>query len=142
MTIKGLYKKVQALNTDKVIEDAFDNTAVELADINRRRMNDGVRSDGSEMPFYSIVSQDLFDKPDGPITLHDTGAFQSAVTATREGSVIHTTSEDPKTELLVEKYGTKIFGTGGEYKKQYIKENLRPALNEQINIKTGLKFGR
>ena len=142
MTITALLNKFLALDTEKVIENAIDNTAVELADINRTRMKDGVKSDGVLMPTYSKTSQEVFGKPDGPITLFDTGAFQASITATRNGnSIITTQSADLKNDLLVEKYSNKIFGTGGEYKKNYIKNNLRPAFNEGINLATGLKFG-
>ena len=141
-TIKGMLIRVQAMKLNDVINDAFDNTAVELAEINREQMLAGVKSDGSAMPDYSLASQEVFGKPDGPIVLKDTGAFQAAITVTREGDVLHSESEDIKNDMLIERYGQNIFGIYGPFKKKYQTEFLRPALNENINIATGLKFGK
>ena len=142
MTIKGLHRKVSAMSTDKVIDQAFDQTLEKLADINRERMNDGVRADGSIMPNYSRTSVEVFGYPPGPIKLKATGAFQAGIGVKRSGNVLSTESTDEKNSMLesTERY-QPIFGTSGDYKKQYIAESLRPALNKEINAQTGLKFG-
>lgn len=141
MTIKGLYRKVQAMDTDKIIDAAFDNTMEALADINRDRLLDGIKADGSEMPFYSERSVIQFGKEPGPIRLLDTGSFQEQITAKRNGNVISTTSLDSKTQMLIdeERY-SPIFGTFGPYKKKYQDIDLRPALNKGVTKATGLKF--
>lgn len=140
MTIKGLLKKVESMDTSAVIDTAFDKTLSDLEDINRERMLDGVRSDGSIMPNYSKVSVEVFGYPPGPIKLKDTGAFQEAIKVVRSGNVLSTDSTDQKSGMLQGRYGKKIFGTGGSYKKQYLDENLRPALHREITAVTGLKF--
>jgi len=140
--ILSLLKKVQSLNTDKVINDAFDNTMDAYEEINRERMQDGVRSDGSTMPNYSFISQTVYGYPDEPIKLKATGAFQAGLEAKRNGDSIGITSTDSKSDMLEDRYGEEIFGTGGAYKKAYQDEHLRPAMNRQITEVTGLKFGK
>ena len=131
------------MNTEKVITDAFDATLPELADVNRDHLLDGIKGDGSEMPFYSEKSVTQFGKPDGPITLFDTGSFQEQIEVTRSGNVLTTTSLDSKTEMLIneERYNP-IFGLSGQYKQKYQDLDLRPAFNQGITAATGLKFGR
>lgn len=141
-TTKQLLERVKALDTDKVINDALDETMDAVEDINRERMLDGVKADGKQMPHYSFISQTVYGYPDEPIKLKATGAFQAGITAKREGEVIHESSDDGKTDMLVERYGENIFGMGGSYKKQYQDEHLRPSLNKKITAATGLKFGK
>lgn len=139
MTIYGLIEKVKGVDVEKVIETAFDSTALALADINRERMLDGVKADGSIMPFYSPVSQSKFGYPNEAIKLKATGAFQTAISVTRQGESIITDSTDEKSAMLKERYGEQIFGTGGSYKQQYIEESLQPSFIAEIREATGLK---
>lgn len=141
-TILSLLKKVQALDTDKVINEAFEKTTGALEDINRERMLDGVRSDGSIMPNYSFISQTVYGYPNEPIKLKATGAFQRSIIVKVQGNSIIQESTDKKNDMLVERYGEEIFGTGGDYKKEYQDEHLRPELNRGITQATGLKFGK
>lgn len=144
LTFKGLYDRVAKMDTDKIINQSIDNTLTELENINRERMNDGLRADGSEMPTYSFISQKVYGYPDSPIKLKATGAFQAGIQAKREGNVISTTSTDPKTKKLEKKYGenygTSVFGLSKDYKKQYQDDHLRPELHKGITAATGLKF--
>ncbi len=141
MTINSLYQKVKKLDTKVLIENAIDNTAEELADINRERLKEGLNADNEAMPLYSKRSVEEFGKTPGPIRLLDTGAFQAGITSIREGDNIVTQSSDDKNELLTEteRY-FPIFGTKGEYRVKYLNEHLRPELNSSITRAIGLKF--
>lgn len=141
MTIIGLSKRIDKLNTDLVIEKSFDATAEDLAQVNRERMLDGKKADGSDMPNYSFVSQTVYGYPDAPIKLKDTGDFQRSIVVTLIGNELVTESTDEKNEMLLERYGEDIFGTYGVYKRDYLENSLRPELNKQITEVTGLKFG-
>ena len=138
-TIAALLQKVQTLNIELVVGETFDETATDLADVNRERMLDGVKADGSIMPYYSKVSQEKYGYPNAPIKLKDTGDFQAAIVVARQGSILSTDSSDWKTQMLKERYGL-IFGTYGDYKKQYLEDNYRPLFNRKITNATGLKF--
>ena len=144
LTFKGLYDRVAKMNTDKVINESFDNTLTDLENVNRERMNDGLRADGTVMPTYSYISQVAYGYPNSPIKLKATGAFQAGIIAQREGEIIKTTSIDPKTMKLEKKYGeaygTSVFGLSKDYKKQYQDDHLSPEINKKITAATGLKF--
>jgi len=142
-TTKQLLERVKSLDTDQVINESLDETMGAIEDINRERMLDGVKADGTTMPKYSYISQVVYGYPDEPIKLKDTGAFQAGITAKREGENIIHDSTDSKTEMLIEKYGGGILGIGtGTYKKEYQDEHLRPAINKKVTAVTGLKFGK
>ena len=159
-TTKQLLDRVKALDTDKVINEALDETMDAIEGINRERMLDGVKADGKMMPHYSKKSVEVYGKPDGPIKLFDEGKFQAGLVSKRDGNNIHTASTDttlietylpdtgeflsmPKNQFLVENYGENIYGLGqGEYKKKYQDEHLRPSMNKKITAATGLKFGK
>lgn len=138
MTIAALERKIKSVNFDKLIHDSLENTKGSLADINRERMLDGVRADGSIMPTYSYISQTVYGYPNSPIKLKATGAFQAAIKVDVLGSVIKTDSTDSKSEMLQERYGIEIFGSGGDYKKQFIKESLNPEFISNVHKATGL----
>lgn len=139
MTIKGLLNRVENLDTNKIAEAAIEATATDLAEVNRERMLDGVRADGSIMPTYSYISQTVYGYPNTPIKLKDTGEFQAAIKVTVDGNVVTTDSTDEKTGMLMDRYGD-IFGTYGPYKAAYVSESLRPAFNGGITAAIGLKF--
>lgn len=139
-TINQVYQRVKALDTNQLINEAFDETLDELADINRDRMLDGVKANWVKMPDYSARSVTEFGKLPGPIRLYDTGEFQQAIKVTREGDVLITESLDSKNDLLVYNYGEEIFGTFGQYKQKYQDIDLRPVLHRKIENATGLKF--
>ena len=135
-----MLQRMQSLNIENVVGETFDETATDLADINRERMLDGVKADGSIMPIYSKVSQEKYGYPNAPIKLKATGDFQAAIVVARQGSILSTDSSDSKSQMLQERYGA-IFGTYGDYKKQYLEENYRPVFNQKVTSLTGLKFG-
>jgi hypothetical protein len=143
-TILSVLNKVKALDTGKVINDSIDETLPVIEELNRARMQEGIRSDGSVMPNYSFISVTEYGYPDGPIKLKDTGAFQAAIIAERQGEEIIQTSTDDKTNMLVEAYGEEIFGILGVkiFRNEYKDESLLPAIQERISQQTGLKFGK
>lgn len=143
-TLKALYDKVGDMDINSIIDKSIDSTVDDLAEINRQRMLDGVRADGSTMPIYSFISQTVYGYPNEPIKLKNTGAFQAGLTTRRKGDIIETLSTDSKSSMLEERYGeeygTSIFGTSGPYKKEYLDEHLKPELHKNITAASGLNF--
>lgn len=119
--------------------EGFEATKVQMAELNRERMLDGVRADGSIMPNYSYISRVVYGYPDEPIKLKKTGAFQAAIEVKIEGGTINTDSTDEKSEKLKRRYGEEIFGLGGDYKREYNKKHLRPAIVQAVKKRLGLK---
>jgi hypothetical protein len=140
MNIIRLYNKVASMDTEKVAIVSVEESKGPLVDKNRERMLDGIRSDGSEMPIYSYISQTVYGYPNERIKLRDTGAFQNSIFVIVSGLRILTDSRDQKSPVLQQRYGPRIFGTGGQYKIEFIRESLRPAFKANITLATGLKF--
>lgn len=146
MTIAGLYEKVQQLNTDRVIEQAFDDTSKQFAEANRDQMNDGIGRDGQKIgkyqnPAYARRKASLNPKPGyGNVDLRLTGAFQREIIVTANGDKVLTGSLDPKSPQLEAKY-PNAFGLGGPYKAGYLANSLGPEIRRGITSVIGLTFG-
>lgn len=139
MNLVQFAKKVDTLDMDAIISQAFEQTKEELAEINRERMDDGIKGDGTYMPKYSFISQTVYGYPDTRIKLKATGDFQNAIRITIDGTVIKTDSADEKSRMLQDRYGESIFGTFGPYKLEYNKKYLSPAIIAAVKNKLGLK---
>ncbi len=139
-TFSSILQKASAFDAGKVSAAAIRLTQDDLAEANRQRMLEGYRSDGSEMPFYSYISQTVYGYPNTRIRLRATGEFQDriVVSVDRSRGVVKQTSIDYKTDMLVERYGEKIFGTFGVYQQAYVSESLRPAFVSLAKAELGL----
>lgn len=147
-TIKGLYKRVKNFNPNKAIDEAFEQTVDELAEKNKEQLFEGKDKTGESISRryrsqkYARVKSEMNPLPGlGVPDLKVTGAFYRGIRVDYQGGVLKTTSTDEKGPELEAKY-EGIFGLGGEFKKQFIKDSLRPALNAEITKATGLKFSK
>lgn len=148
MNLIDLHEKTKKIKNDVVINRAIDNTLDSLVEVNRLRMNEGIKADGSYMPIYSFISQTVYGYPNSPIKLLATGAFQAAMLAKRSGAFIIVDSEDSKTEMLIQRYGEEILGLtakhyynknlSDEFKNQYLEDDLQPEIVQQFKIEMGL----
>lgn len=145
-SVQRLFNRLSGLKnaTEIIIAKSFEESMTGYEEINRERMNEGLRADGSVMPYYSWVSQKIYGYPDAPIKLHDTGDFQAAIVSEFSNDIIYTESKDWKNDMLVNDYGKEIFGTGRGrsqvYRDAFISEYLKPSLNMNISELTGLSF--
>ena len=141
-TIKALYDRVKAMDTDSIIRKSIEAITEQMADKNAAQMFTGLRSDGTEItPTYkdtTIMIKKKKGQPSDRVTLRDTGSFYRGIKVTVEGDIIETDSSDEKAEKLKEKYGENIFGLGGEFKTDSINEDLRPVFKNNIEEATGL----
>jgi hypothetical protein len=148
LTIKGLTEKFRTLNTDTIIDDSFYETKSDFEQQNISQMKAGLTNKGKKIqPKYknsayaakkfAMNAAPGFGTPD----LLLTGAFQSQINAQLEGDTIKEFSNDQKGPMLEKKYDD-IFGLGGDYKKDWLKNKLGPAVFEKITNFTGLSFSR
>lgn len=94
----------------------------------------GILADGTELPHYSITSQDLFDKDDIPIQLFDTGDFYNSFkvpAVTTEVFSIFADTIKPDTDLL--RFG-KVIGLTEE-SIAVLKERVLPFLIRYVKRK-------
>jgi hypothetical protein len=84
--IFDLLNKVEQINENEIWREvaAQPETQEAIAETQREQLRKGERPDGSSFDHYSRVSQDLFDKPDSPITWHDDGEFYESIGTTVE----------------------------------------------------------
>lgn len=149
-SILKIKRKIESLDTDKICLDSLEETKEVMSEFNADQINQGLLADGGIMPDYSRASVEVYGKPEGPIRLRETGAFQSGFYTSIEGDKIVFSSTDPKTNMLVkgEKqgrrikggYGKEIFGLNKENKEEYTREALRLMFNFKIKQATGLKI--
>lgn len=141
---RSMLRRISALNTDAISEQAITETEGEFVELNQQQMYAGVNNDGSDInPQYkarTVRIKNEKGQPTDRVTLKDTGAFYEGMGLEIAGDTIKEFSTDPKNDSLVQKYGPEIFGLGGTYKKEYVQDNLRPVFQQKIEEATGLKF--
>lgn len=146
MTIVSLYEKVQAMNTDVIIEEAIEETAGSITEENKKQMLAGKTASGAVIgeyrnELYAEVKNRMNPLPGfGVPDLKLTGSFQSKMGTNVIGDSIITESTDTKNQKLREKYGDGIFILGGDFKREYMDLSLRPALKQKIESATGLRM--
>ena len=127
-----LYNKMKALNFDVMCSDSVIENQKDAADLNAQQLFSGERADGSEMPPYSWVSVNFFNKPDGPIRLFDTGSFYKGFIFSSKTFPLAITSTDSKTDELREKYGSEIFGLNNENLAGFAKVFVLPSVGKKL----------
>lgn len=144
LTLHRLYDRAQKLDTDRVIEQALDDTSKQFAEANRDQLNHGFGRDGKRLGRYKnsayaakknrMNSLPGYGNPD----LKLSGDYQRGIFMTANGDQVLTGSLDRKD--LEGRYPTAL-GLGGEFKDAYLKNSLAPAIQEGIAEVLGLKFG-
>jgi len=160
LTINGLYEKVKAVNTDKVIDTAFQNSVSDLGEINKVQLFDGKGNDGQNLtpsyfddPYfksresaqrYSDWKDKITPNPkrqSGTPNLFINGKYYDSRSVFLRGQNIVYDATFKGIEIEG-KYAGKVDGLGGDYKKQFLDESLRQNFNKEISAATGLKFGK
>lgn len=142
-TIRGLYNRMKALDTDQVIEQSVAETADSYANLNAEQMHKGINSQGEQIGQYKSEAYAEMKNIQNPlpgfgvVDLRLTGDFYAGIKTTVSGEKVTTESSDPKNDQLVEKYGP-VFGLSDRYRREYLNEGLRPVFKGKILAQTGL----
>lgn len=146
LTIAALTQKFKALNTGNIIHESFIETKEAFEQLNKEQLRAGKTNTGDEIApryrsnKYAIAKNEINPLPGlGTPDLRLTGAFYAGIDAEPGKDVIDIISKDEKGPALENKY-SGIFGLGTTFKKQYLEDELAPAVQEKINLVTGLKF--
>ena len=141
-SILSMLKKFEALDTDVICVDVIEETTDEMIRANKAQMDAGMKADGNEIyPPYApltVAIKRMKGQPTDRVTLKDTGEFYAGAYVIVTSESILSGSRDEKNAKLQAKYGEDIFGLGGEFKKGYVNNALRPAFREKILQATGL----
>ncbi len=135
-TIKKVYDRVLAFDSDLAIDQIFRESEDDFVRLNQEQMFAGVKRDGNEIePPYAnltVAIKQQKGQPTDRVTLKDTGAFYQGLYANLAGNRIDEGSSDPKAEKLSEKYGEEIYGLGGQYKQEFVNDSLKPKFSEKV----------
>jgi hypothetical protein len=149
-TIINLLRNFENLDTDAITEAAVNQTKGELQDKNKAQLMAGFDKTGAKIgdkkpyasSYYAFYKANLNPLPGlGNPDLHLTGDWQDEMSIEVSGESIIQNSANDKDAELIEKYGPEIYGLGGQFKEDYLEEDLRPAFNKGIELATGLKIG-
>lgn len=148
MTMQELLRRAEKLDTDKVINEAFDESTEDFAEKNREQLFTGQTKAGGKITYkyrnnkYARVKNQMNPIPGlGTPDLKVTGSFYRGIRADVSGDVIQVQSTDEKGKDLEAKYAD-IFGLGGEFKSSFLNDGLGPRIQQKITTLVGLKFGK
>jgi hypothetical protein len=116
----------------EMIEDILNDMEVELVEMNKEQLEQGVKADNTLMPSYSDNTLKYKEKKGSLIALYDTGDFWASFFATASMGLLEMDATDWKRDMLVEEYGSTILGL--------TPENLK-RVSEHIAIELRVKIG-
>jgi len=141
--VKDLAAKMKMLKFTDMCAEAVVENEKHAAELNTQQLFQGERADGSEMPPYSWVSVNFYNKPEGPIRLYDTGDFyRGFIFASKTGEAtfpLFLTSTDSKTNELQARYGAEIFGLNNQNLSGFSKVFVLPTLGRKLKDYMGLR---
>ena len=88
--------------------------------LNKAQLMEGLRSDNTTLPPYSVPYAKRKGKPLTPKTLRDKGGFQDGIFETFFQDSFNVESSDWKSEILESNWGKKIFGLTADNKKKLL----------------------
>lgn len=146
MTVTQLYKSVKAFDTKREGVKAIEKTKDRAVEYNREQLYlRSQRSDGTylqsyrDLDFYAAYKNRRNPAPGfGSPDLYDTGAFQNRMYAIVRGDRLFFDSRDRKTGMLVERYGSHIFGLTKDSEDNYATKDVRSEVLKSFERKTGL----
>lgn len=141
-TIKGLLRKMETLDTDKICVETMQDSADAMEVKQREQLFSGETAQGTDIqpPYRPLTVAIKMEKgqPYDRVTLRDTGSFYQGLYVRVDSSTITTDSTDEKTMKLKEKYGEQIFGLNDKFASEVMRETIRPVFKAKIQQATGL----
>jgi len=123
-------------NTDVVLvaQDAINESADFMVQLNNQQLDQGLRSSGAEFPDYSRVSQEYYDKPNGPYTIKKTGELRRGLYYEAVGDIVHYGSTGATAPLAEgnPNIGQTAYGITLENKVRYLKPALQVKAGELL----------
>lgn len=146
------------MDVGKVIHEAFQENVEVLGEKNKEQLSAGKNKQGTDItpgylddPYfksresaqrYSLWKDKITPNPlrkSGTPNLFINGAYYKSRRVVLSGDTLQYSADFLGAEIE-RKYGDQVDGLGGEFKKDFLDKNLRPALNRRISNATGLKF--
>ena len=127
--VDGTYvRRAVQENTDKIVE-------LNVEQLYEYGINSLGISIDTYAPYspYTIRVKNEKGQPTDRVTLRDTGDFHKSFEVVVGPVDFYITATDYKTDMLIEKYGEKIFGLIPQNKTELVQKYLYPAVMTQIN---------
>ncbi|HEY5588417.1 MAG TPA: hypothetical protein VIK86_05610 [Candidatus Paceibacterota bacterium] len=137
-TVLDVLENLKSFNIEVVAKQSIAATSNIMADENRKQLKKGQKADGTIMDNYSKVSQDLFNKPDSPITLYDTGAFHKSITVDVGADEFEFIADD--IHDLEKRFTNEIYGLTQQNSDNYAENTVLPLIQDEFTKVTGLTF--
>jgi hypothetical protein len=122
-------------NWDNLMDEFFDSIGPDLIDENTAQLDAGLNSNGYELPEYRSDEYAAFKGRTIP-DLKLTGDFWEGFVIEQTKSNLKIWSTDSKTDKLVKKYGSDIFGLTDERLDRLIKDQIYPDFMLFLSKKT------
>jgi hypothetical protein len=159
-TIRNLIRKIEALDPDRICEDAVDDTKYQLLAENKSQLYAGKLRTGADLapsylddPYFHTRAaaqaySDWKDRITPPTTNRKKGIpnlfingyyYASLRIRVTDSAIIFSSNwlEEPEIE---NKYGNEIYGLGDDFKEKYVERYLRPDFKKLMESATGLKL--
>ena len=131
----ALHNKLKNIPIEGLLEEAAAITRQAAVELQKEQLYEGKTNEDKPIePDYTDYTKVLKSNKGQPydrVTLKDTGKFYANIFAEVEDLGILFVSDDAKTPALVEKY-KGIFGLGPQKKDIYVKQHLKPVLQQQV----------
>lgn len=141
-----MLNSLQSIDINNIVEESIEETTDDLISENKKQLLAGFDSQGNRLQRYQSNKYARVKNEYNPLPglgnpdLNLTGSFFSGFEANVSGNTITELSTDSKSPELEQKYGSQIFGVGGEYQNNYLQESLGPQIRQNLTDFTGLKF--
>ena len=127
--VDGTYvRRAVQENTDKIVE-------LNVEQLYEYGINSLGISIDTYAPYspYTVRVKNEKGQPTDRVTLRDTGDFHKSFEVVVGPIDFYITATDYKTDMLIEKYGEKIFGLTSQNKTELAQKYLYPAVMTEIN---------
>lgn len=144
-----------------MITSSLEQTKDALLDLNRDQLYDGKTRDGKDIsptyqedPYFKTpeaaqaysdwkdkITPNSLRKPGVP-NLYINGYYHGSLGVKISGQNVFYNASAEFGNEIEQKYSDKIFGLGGVYKEEYLKQDLGPVFRSSITSIIGLKFNK
>ena len=158
-TALDMLNNLRAMQMNAIAEDVLNQTSSTAVQMNRGQLYDGKLSTGDDIsptyledPYFKSKesAQKYSDWKDaitpnprrkkGVPNLFIIGAYHESITAEAKGGGLLYKSSFYRASNIESKFSVNVYGLGGEYREQFLQNELEPAWQQRIEAETGLKF--
>ena len=128
----AISERLRAVDIDLALRQSIDEHNDEISDLNTEQLNRGMKADGGSTGDYANVG---YKGRLRPVDLFDTGDFHKSIHAKAFEKAFEMDADDPKTEMLKDRYGDEIIGLTKENVEataELIKETFINNIKQQL----------